>query len=93
VSKIKTLVERALIEFPITRGSDHHLMIAVWHYQGIDWDNNPKQFILHKGFNCESMTRHRRKFQEQGLYLPEEKIVEARYSKYKEVKNGNLEVL
>jgi hypothetical protein len=41
----------------------------------------------------ETITRHRRKFQEQSLYLPEEKITEARYEKYQQVKQGNLGVL
>jgi hypothetical protein len=41
----------------------------------------------------ETITRHRRKFQEQGLYLPEKKITEARYNKFAEVRQGNLGVL
>ena len=89
----RKLVERALRELPQTRGSDRHLIVAVWHFQNPQWRLDPAKWVLREAIMPETITRHRRKFQEQGLYLPEEKIVEARYSKYKEVRNGNLEVL
>jgi len=91
--KAQILVERALKELPITRGSDRHLIVAVWHYQNPEWRLDPTKWLLSKAIMPETITRHRRKFQEQGLYLPEEKITEARYSKFKEVRQGNMEAL
>jgi hypothetical protein len=87
------LVERALKELPITRGSDRHLIVAVWHYQDPQWRLDPAKWILGKAIMPETITRHRRKLQEQGLYLPDEKVTEARYSKFKEMRQGNLAVL
>lgn len=91
--RAQKLVERALKEYPQTRGSDRHLIIAVWHYQNPDWKYDPVAWILTEAMSPETITRWRRKLQEQGRYLPEDKITEARYDKYKEARSGNLEAL
>ena len=87
------LVEKALSELPITRGSDRHLIVAVWHYQNPQWRLDPAKWVLGQAIMPGTITRIRRKLQEQGLYLPEEKIVEARYKKFGEVRQGNLSIL
>ena len=93
MSKQSKLVERALKELPITRGSDRHLIVAVWHFQKPSWRLDPAKFVLNDAIMPETITRIRRKLQEQGLYLPEDKIVEARYSKFQAVRGGDLEAL
>lgn len=91
--KVQSLVERALKELPVTRSSDRHLIVAVWHYQNPQWRLDPAKWVLKGAMMPESITRHRRKLQEQGLYLPEEKITEARYEKFQQVRQGNMEAL
>lgn len=91
--RVQALVERALKELPTTRSSDRHLIVAVWHYQNPQWRLDPAQWVLKGAIMPESITRHRRKLQEQGLYLPEEKIVEARYSKFKQVRAEGVSAL
>ena len=41
----------------------------------------------------ETIRRLRQKLQEQGQYLPDEKITEARYEKFKQVRGGDYSVI
>ena len=91
--RVQALVEKALKELPITRSSDRHLIVAVWHYQNPQWSLDPAKWLLGKAMMPESITRHRRKLQEQGLYPAVTAVNEERYSKYQEVKAGNMEIL
>ena len=93
MTRNQRLVEKALTELPITRGSDRHLILAVWHYQNPEWRLDPAKWVLGQAIMPDTITRIRRKLQEQGKYLPEEKIVEERYSRFKEVRSGNLGIL
>ena len=87
------LTRKALEDYPITRGSDRHLIVAVWYLQNPKWNENAKDFILYRAIMPESITRHRRKLQEQGLFLPEDKITEARYEKFKQVRAVGVDAL
>jgi hypothetical protein len=87
------LVEKALKTYPITRSSDRHLIAAVWYLQDSKWNDYGKEFLLKEAIMPESITRHRRKLQEQGLYRATERVEEERYSKFKEVRGGNLSLL
>lgn len=91
--KVQALVERALKEIPITRSSDRHLIVAVWHYQNPQWRLDPAKWVLKGAMMPESITRHRRKLQEQGLYPASEEVNEERYSKFQQVRQGNMEAL
>lgn len=87
------LVEQALREYPRTRGNDRLLIVCVWTLQSPGWKQEPDKFIAHKAIMPETITRWRRKLQEQGRYLPDAKITEARFKKFEQVKAGNFEEL
>lgn len=87
---VTNYVEKALIEFPDTRNSDKKLCLTVWWMQDKDYDDNFKSFFIDRALSPESVTRCRRKFQEEGKYLADEKVDKARYDKYKLAKNANL---
>lgn len=91
--KVQALVERALKEIPITRSSDRHLIVAVWHYQNPQWRLDPAKWVLKGAMMPESITRHRRKFQEEGLYPASEKVEGRRYKKYQKVTGEGLDAL
>ena len=92
MTKAQRLVRRALEDYPITRGSDRHLIVAVWHLQGIVWHDS-KQFILNDAIMPETITRIRRKLQENGLYLPNGEVTEKRYARFVAVRGGDLDSL
>ena len=80
-------------QYPITRGSDRHLIVAVWYLQDKEWNLDAKNFLLNKAIMPETIRRLRQKLQEQGQYLPDEKITEARYEKFKQVRGGDYSVI
>lgn len=92
---ITDLVEKALKTWPETRDSDRKLIISVWWLQDNNYQENFKDFFLHKAIMPESITRCRRKMQEQGLYLASKKAEESRYNKFKDMRysKGNLGVI
>lgn len=87
------LVEQALKTYPITRSSDRHLIAAVWFLQDKDWSHHAKDFLLKDALMPETITRHRRKLQEVGLYPPTKEVEDKRYAKFKGVREGNLSLL
>lgn len=86
-------VERALREYEVTRNDDRKLCLAVWYYQNPNYHENFKNFFLTKAIMPESITRARRKFQEQGKYLASNKVQEERYRKFKNMRGGDFSEL
>lgn len=84
--KLSNLVEKALSTWEATRDSDKKLILAVWWLQDNNYEQHFKEFFLHKAYTPESITRCRRKFQEQGLYPASESIENSRYNKFKDMR-------
>ena len=78
--------EKALQTWEETRDSDRHLIVAVWHLQNPNWQDNAKRFMLHTAFMPESITRCRRKLQEQGKYQPSNAVKKAREQKFRDMR-------
>ncbi len=71
--KISDQVEHALKEWPRTRNSDNDLLLAVLFMNGVLL--SPKDKEMFRRINFESVTRCRRKFQEDGQYEPTDPVV------------------
>lgn len=89
----KKLVEEVLSEIPETRDDDTLLLLHCWKRQGINITINDDVLAkLKKCFSFESVRRRRQKFQEDGLYLGENK--QGRYDEAKkfarEFRGGEL---
>jgi hypothetical protein len=92
---VTALVERALQTWPATRDSDRKLILAVWWLQDNNYENDFRRFFINKAIMPESITRCRRKLQEQGLYPASKEVVENRFNKFKEMRysKGNLQII
>ena len=92
---VTALVERALQTWPATRDSDRKLILAVWWLQDNNYENDFRIFFTNKAIMPESITRCRRKLQEQGLYPASKEVVENRFNKFKEMRysKGNLQII
>jgi hypothetical protein len=92
---VSDLVEKALQTWPATRDSDRKLILAVWWLQDNNYENDFKRFFSSKAIMPESITRCRRKLQEQGLYQASEAVIESRFNKFKEMRysKGNLQII
>lgn len=97
LGKVKTKVEYLLDKYPATRDSDKMLWLAyIVIFEGVKSLFNKKQYeeFKKKILNAptpESLTRVRRKFQEQGLYVSEnreERMREAQKVSEWSQKNG-----
>lgn len=84
--QISWYVERALKAWPETRDSDRKLILAVWWLQDNDYESHFKSFFNHKAIMPETITRCRRKLQEQGKYPASKKVEEERFNKFKAVR-------
>ena len=83
---ISWYVERALKSWPETRDSDRKLILAVWWLQDNDYESHFRSFFSHKAIMPETITRCRRKLQEQGQYKASSKVEEGRYNRFKAVR-------
>jgi 4-alpha-glucanotransferase len=93
MSKIHLLVEQALQKWEETRDSDKKLMLAVWYLQDPCFEQHFKQFFKEKAATPESITRVRRKLQEQGKYQASKKVDDERFNKFNNMRNyGNYSV-
>lgn len=92
---VTALVERALQTWPATRDSDRKLILAVWWLQDNNYENDFRRFFTNKAIMPESITRCRRKLQEQGLYPASKEVAENRFNKFKEMRysKGNLQII
>jgi hypothetical protein len=92
---VSNLVEKALQTWPATRDSDRKLILAVWWLQDNNYENDFKRFFSNKAIMPESITRCRRKLQEQGLYQASDSVAESRFNKFKEMRysKGNLQII
>lgn len=70
-----------------TRNSDMLLYIAYLGRNGIHLSLQQKSAMMNLS-SPETVGRIRRKLQEDGKYLPDEAVDEARFNKFKEVKNN-----
>lgn len=68
MSKISKQVEGLLQRYEVCRNSDSNLIIAILHVNGIFLSHQDREII--RGISFESITRERRKLQEEGKYLP-----------------------
>lgn len=89
----KKLVINALETWPETRSSDRKLMLAVWFQQNNNYQDNFKKFFLNEAIMPETITRLRRKLQEDGLYPPTKEVEQARYDKFVNMKNYGSQLL
>ena len=75
--RISSTVEHALRMNEQARSSDKILLIQVWHDMGLDLD--PKQMRKFLDIpSPETITRVRRKLQEEGKYLGDKEVMEER---------------
>jgi len=81
------LVEQALSTWEETRNSDKKLMLAVWHLQNPDYLDDFKTFFKEKAISPETITRCRRKFQEDGLYSSSKSVDQERFNKFSMMRN------
>jgi len=79
-------IERALRDYPKTRDDDKKLILCVWWLQDNNYDEDFPRFFMEKAIHPETITRGRRKLQELGHYRATPKVEEARYEKFKKVK-------
>lgn len=89
--KANQIIEGILARYPRTRDSDIQLIVAVWQAQGLNLTEQQRETLYNVCTSTETITRLRRKLQEQGKYLANEEVQEARFSKYQNVK-GNIGV-
>lgn len=85
--KVSQLVEDALKRWPQTRDSDKKLILAVWSEQGLRLTPEQKK-LFYQVASPESITRCRRKLQEQGKYPASKSVEEQRFKKFKEYKDN-----
>jgi len=82
IESLTEIVEETLEKFPITRNSDRELIFRVLVSQGLVLHVEGGITIPYENLNklpsFESITRCRRKIQEEGRFLPCEEILEAR---------------
>lgn len=83
---VSRYVERAMTAWPDTRDSDRKLILAVWWLQDNDYDSHFKAFFKEKAIMPESITRCRRKLQEEGRYLASQQAVEDRFNKFQQMR-------
>jgi hypothetical protein len=74
--KTSTLVEQLLARYPNCRDSDKDLIIGMLQARGANF--TPKQLQLIRSVSFESVTRCRRKLQEQGKYMPSSSVQKQR---------------
>ncbi len=85
-------IEQALRDYPETRDSDRKLMIKVWELQlGKPFGEKFRQWFETKAIAAETVTRTRRKFQEQSRYRATKPVENQRYEKFKNTKESIAE--
>lgn len=80
------IVEQALKEYPSTRSDDRKLIMTVWWMQDQYYDEHFRKFFQYTAIMPETITRIRRKLQELGQYKADESVDEARFEKFKKVR-------
>ena len=75
--KTATKVENILHMFPETRSSDKELMLRIWEGQGL-YLSPAQQEKFMKATSPETITRVRRKIQQEGKYPATDKVKESR---------------
>lgn len=86
--KTLNLVEYVLLNNTKARNSDLELIISVWAEQGLHLSDLQKEILKSKCSKPETIRRLRQKFQEQGKYLADKTVEQARYNKYIETKHS-----
>jgi hypothetical protein len=82
LSDTETAIRYILAHFPEARSNDKLLMLIYWEmFDKITIPKEFKQAFLHEATHPETITRMRRKIQEEGNYLPRQEILEARRRK------------
>lgn len=92
---MSNLVEEVLKENVRARSNDRLLIIAVWEKQlGLALHPKLARFLMYKAIMPETITRTRRKLQEDGKYLATKEVEEQRYQKFVDAKHtGGQSVL
>ena len=78
LKNVRDKVEKILIDNPICRDSDMKLTVGVWKIEGLKLSEEQEKFIQVHCSPPESITRVRRKFQEQGKYQASPEVQQAR---------------
>lgn len=84
--RVTSVVKGALSNNHQARNSDKVLLLQVWHDMGLDL--TPVQTAKFLGLPTpETIRRVRQKLQEDGKYLANEEVQEARYNMFKDVRS------
>ena len=83
-------VERALTSWPETGDSDKKLILAVWWLQDNNYEQHFRRFFKEKAIMPDTITRCRRKLQENGKYPASPEVDKARFEKYQAVKEAAI---
>jgi hypothetical protein len=86
MARADILVERILREYPKTRSNDRLLIMGVWWAQDANYKDDFTNFFLNKAIMPETITRCRRKLQEQGKYEASQEVSEQRYNKFTQMR-------
>ena len=81
-------IEKALKNYPKTRNSDKLLILCVWWLQNPEYQKNFDNFFINHAISTETCRRTRQKLQEQGKYLADESVDQARYDKYETMRHA-----
>lgn len=86
-----TKVEQLLRDYPTTRDSDKHLLLAFWASQGLHLSRDQRDVFLRHCTTAETITRARRSLK--GKYPATKEVDDERYRKFIQYKNFNFEDL
>jgi len=84
--KLLSKVKRIMEVYPTSRDSDKDLLLRVWHIEGFELSYRQRAAFL-KCSSAESITRARRKIQEEELEASEA-VDNARFNKFKDYRGG-----
>jgi hypothetical protein len=84
--KLLNKVKRVMEIYPQSRDSDRDLLLRIWHIEGLELSERQRQKFMQVS-SAESITRARRKIQEEELEASEA-IDNARYNKFKDYRGG-----
>lgn len=87
IKNAEALVKMILRDNPETRGDDLKLLLKVWEFQGLKF-NEKQKYMFTRVMNPETIRRTRQKIQELGLYRPTPEIYQARLDAGERFKAG-----
>lgn len=80
LKQVASVVEKTLAQSPGSRANDRLLLIKTWEAYGLVLTKDQQSAFM-KVPSGETITRMRRKLNEQGKYLPDESVTKSRHEK------------